>query len=92
VGPYGSRVTFSPRLGVEGEPVPGWVHTRAGTYYEPSRYGARIGRQHFTFGADVRVFKTTFWGLVPEVIYKVQAYADLAPRYQSVSLGIGVWR
>jgi hypothetical protein len=50
-----------------------------------------VGRQHFTFGADLKLFTTTWWGLVPEVTYKVQGYGDLAPRYQSFGIGIGVW-
>jgi hypothetical protein len=91
VGTSGARVSFSPRLGVETEPIPGRMHTRAGTYYEPSRLGDRVGRQHFTFGADLRLFTTTFWGLTAPTTYKVQTYADLSPRYQSVSVGLGVW-
>lgn len=95
VGSSGARVNFSPRLGVEGEPVPGLVHTRFGSYYEPYRYIADgstgVGRQHFTFGADLKLFKTTWFGLMPEVTYKLAASADLAPRYQSFSLGAGVW-
>jgi hypothetical protein len=91
VGTAGASVNFSPRVGVETEPVPGWVHTRTGTYYEPARIGSRVGRQHFTFGADVRLFGTTLWGLIPSTTLKAQGCADLSPRYQSVSLGIGVW-
>jgi hypothetical protein len=91
IGSSGASVNFSPRAGVETEPVPGWLHTRAGTYYEPNRYGHGVGRQHFTFGADVKIFSWTWFGLTPKVTYKAQAYADFSPRYQSVSLGIGVW-
>jgi hypothetical protein len=90
VGSSGAAVNFSPRFGIETEPIPGLVHTRFGSYYEPSRF-ALVGRQHFTFGADLRLLSTTWWGLVPEVIYKLQASVDLAPRYESVSAGIGVW-
>jgi hypothetical protein len=90
-GSSGASVNFSPRFGVETEPVPDRVHTRFGTYYEPSRFGDRVGRQHFTFGADLKLFHTTWFGLVPEVIYKIQASADMSPRYQSISLGAGVW-
>ena len=84
-------MNFSPRFGVEGEPIPDRVHTRFGWYYEPSRFGAPVGRQHFCFGADVKTLKTTWFGLVPEIIYKLQASLDLAPRYQSFSVGVGVW-
>jgi hypothetical protein len=91
VGSSGASVNYSPRFGVETEPIPGRMHTRAGSYYEPSRIGNAVGRQHFTFGADVRLFSTTWFGLVSRVTYRAQAYADLSPRYQSVSAGIGVW-
>lgn len=94
----GEEVNFSPRIGVEMEPVPQYVHTRFGTYYEPNRFRYepascedRVGRQHFTFGADVKLVSTTWFGLVPEVTYKLQGYGDLAPRYQAFGLGLGVW-
>lgn len=91
VGSSGASVNYSPRAGVETEPIPGRMHTRAGSYYEPNRFGTEVGRQHFTFGADVKVFSTTWFGLVPRTTYKAQAYADFSPRYQSVSAGVGVW-
>jgi hypothetical protein len=91
IGTSGGEVNFSPRFGIETEPIPGWVHTRFGSYYEPNRFNGPVGRQHFTFGADLRLFRTTFWGLVPPVVYKAQTSVDIAPRYQSVSLGLGVW-
>jgi hypothetical protein len=101
IGTSGRTVNFSPRFGIETEPVPTWVHTRFGSYYEPKRFSslpgqdsqanATVGRQHFTFGADLRLFKTTWFGLVPPVTYKIQTSIDIAPRYQSASLGIGVW-
>jgi hypothetical protein len=94
----GEELNFSPRFGLEMEPIKGWMHTRFGSYYEPPRYrhapescNDRVGRQHFTFGADVKVVTTTLWGLVPEVTYKIQGYGDLAPRYQAFGLGFGVW-
>jgi hypothetical protein len=92
IGTSGRHVNFSPRFGVEAEPIPTWVRTRFGSYYEPSRFNQPVGRQHFTFGADQRIFKTTWFGLVSSsVTYKLQASVDLAPRYQSISAGIGVW-
>lgn len=90
VGSSGAIVSFSPRFGIETEPIPERVQTRLGSYYEPSRF-QRVGRQHFTFGADVKAFTTTFWGLTHEVTYKIQGGVDLAPRYESVSVGLGVW-
>jgi hypothetical protein len=91
VGSSGASVNFSPRFGIETEPIVGLVHTRFGSYYEPSRFERPVGRQHFTFGADLKLFPTTFFGLVPRVYYKLQSSFDVAPRYQSASLGIGVW-
>jgi hypothetical protein len=101
IGTSGRVVNFSPRFGIETEPIPTLVHTRFGSYYEPKRFtsvgvgaaegAGTVGRQHFTFGADLRLFKTTWFGLVPEVTYKLQTSFDIAPRYQSASLGIGVW-
>lgn len=91
VGASGASVNFSPRFGVETEPLPGRLHLRFGSYYEPSRLVTPVGRQHFTFGGDLRVLSSTWWGLVPTTWYTLQAIADLAPRYESVSLGVGVW-
>lgn len=91
VGASGASVNYSPRFGVETEPLPGWLHTRFGSYYEPSRLAQPVGRQHFTFGSDLRVLSSTWWGLVPTTWYTLQASVDLAPRYESVSLGVGVW-
>ncbi|MGK4004972.1 hypothetical protein WMF31_20250 [Sorangium sp. So ce1036] len=90
VGTSGAHVSFSPRFGIETEPIPGRVHTRFGSYYEPNRRG-HVGRQHFTFGADVRVLSTSLWGLIPETAFTLQASMDFAPRYDSVSAGIGIW-
>lgn len=99
IGTSGSEVNFSPRFGIETEPIPGLVHTRFGSYYEPRRLKLTdddatqgVGRQHFTFGADLRVLTTTFWGLVPEVTYTLQASVDIAPRYENFSIGIGNWK
>lgn len=90
IGTSGASVNFSPRVGLEAEPVENLVLTRVGSYYEPNRFG-RVGRQHFTFGGDLRLFSTTFWGLVPKVTYSLSTAIDLAPRYESVSASIGVW-
>ncbi|MFO0587954.1 MAG: hypothetical protein U0441_10465 [Polyangiaceae bacterium] len=99
IGSSGSDINFSPRFGIETEPIPNRVHTRFGSYYEPRRLKLAdesatlgVGRQHFTFGADLRVLTTTFWGLVPEITYTLQASVDIAPRYESFSVGIGNWR
>lgn len=91
IGTSGANVSASARFGLETEPIPGLMHTRMGTYFEPGRLDGRVYRQHFTFGADLRLFSTTWFGLVPLMRYKAQAYADFSPRYQSISVSLGVW-
>lgn len=90
VGSAGARVNFSPRIGIEAEPILDLLMTRLGTYFEPNRFGD-VGRQHFTFGADLKLFSTTFWDLVPKTTYCASAALDIAPRYSSASVSIGVW-
>jgi hypothetical protein len=87
----GRVATWTPRLGLEGEPLPNRMLLRVGTYVEPSRYDAATARQHFTFGADVRLFPLDFWGLLPEANWKLGLFVDLAPRYTNWGLGIGNW-
>ncbi|NUP06533.1 MAG: hypothetical protein HOW73_10790 [Polyangiaceae bacterium] len=91
IGKAGAEVNFSPRFGVEGEPIDNRLVMRVGSYYEPSRFSA-VGRQHFTFGALLKLFTTDVFGLLPELPYGVEAGVDLAPRYQSVSATITAFR
>lgn len=86
----GQRISYSPRLGLEGEPVPDRVQTRIGTYIEPSRFGG-LSRQHFTFGFDVKLLPWSVFGLAGDIIWRVGGVADLAPRYQSLGLSLGAW-
>jgi hypothetical protein len=86
----GQRITYSPRLGLEGEPVPDRMQTRIGTYIEPSRFGG-LSRQHFTFGFDVKLFPWSVFGLAGDMTWRIGAVADLAPRYQSLGLSLGAW-
>jgi hypothetical protein len=83
--------TFTPRLGLEGEPLQNRMLLRVGTYLEPSRYDGATPRQHFTFGADVRLLPLDFWGLLPEADWKLGLFVDLAPRYTNWGLGVGNW-
>jgi hypothetical protein len=87
----GQQPTVTPRLGIEGEPLRDRMMLRAGTYVEPSRYAGGSARQHFTFGADVRLFPLDFWGLLSEAVWKVGLFVDLAPRYQNAGIGLGNW-
>jgi hypothetical protein len=87
----GTKLTATPRFGMEGEPLRDRMLLRIGTYVEPSRYEIGTPRQHFTFGGDVRLFPLDFWGLLPNVNWKVGFFADLAPRYTNYGIGIGNW-
>ena len=91
IGSSGASTNFSPRFGVEGEPLRGRLVLRTGSYYEPSRFGG-VGRAHFTFGGELRVFSSDIFGLLPELPYAVELGMDLAPRYESVSASITVFR
>jgi hypothetical protein len=86
----GENISYSPRLGFEGEPVPNWLQTRFGTYIEPSRFDGPP-RQHFTFGFDLKLAPWSGFGLFGDQIWRVGGVADLAPRYQSFGVSIGAW-
>lgn len=87
----GEKVSYAPRFGVEGEPIPNFVRLRAGVYIEPSRFADGNQRQHFTFGADLRGFTWNLWGLVPNTTVRFSGQVDVAPRYENFGFGIGVW-
>ncbi|HEY1694366.1 MAG TPA: hypothetical protein VGG39_19490 [Polyangiaceae bacterium] len=87
----GRKVSLTPRLGLEGEPVRNHMELRAGTYVEPSRYEGGTARQHVTFGTDVRLVPLTFWGIFPEDPWKLGVFVDLAPRYTNWGFGLGTW-
>jgi hypothetical protein len=87
----GKSVTLTPRVGIESEPVPNWVHARAGSYIEPSRFADSTPRQHFTLGGDIRLFRFSPWGIFGDQIWRITLGADLAPRYQNYGIGFGAW-
>lgn len=88
----GERVTFTPRIGVEGEAIPGWLQLRAGSYMEPSRFRFGRPRVHGTVGFEQKLFSWTVFGLFPESTYfRVSGALDLAREYFGWSLGAGVW-
>lgn len=91
IGGSGASVNFSPRFGVEVEPIPTWLILRAGSYYEPNRFGG-VGRQHFTFGSEVRLFESDVFGLVAPALWGATAAIDLSPRYESVSVSLAIFR
>jgi hypothetical protein len=86
----GRNPSFTPRLGLEGEPLQNRMVLRTGTYVEPSRYDGGTARQHFTFGTDVRLFPLDFWGFL-KVEWKLGLFVDVAPRYTNWGFGLGNW-
>lgn len=91
IGSSGASINFSPRFGVEVEAVPRLLVLRGGGYYEPSRFD-RVGRQHGTSGLALKLFHTDFFGLLPDYDWGVELGVDLAPRYQSLSASLAVFR
>jgi hypothetical protein len=87
----GTHVTVSPRFAVESEAVANRLKTRAGSYLEPSRFTDGTPRQHFTMGADVRLFQWNVFGLFPDHQWRASVFFDLAPRYQNFGIGVGTW-
>jgi len=87
----GERISYSPRLGFEGEPVVNWLQTRFGTYIEPSRFGGPP-RQHFTFGFNMKLVPWSGpFRIFGDQIWQISGIADLAPRYQSFGVSLGAW-
>jgi len=87
--PSGRAVTASVRLGAEGEILPGRLRVRAGGYWEPERIDGRGGRVHGTTGAELRLFRFSFWE--KERRARLALAADVAQRYQNIALSIGFW-
>jgi hypothetical protein len=87
----GESLSYSPRLGFEGEPVANRLQTRFGTYIEPSRFDVPP-RQHFTFGFNVKLipFSGPF-RIFGDQVWQIAGIADLAPRYQSFGVSLGAW-
>jgi hypothetical protein len=85
----GRSVSVTPRLGLETEPIAGWLRLRAGSYLEASRFAETSARPHGTAGAQVRVVSFRLGGHERRVA--VSAAADIAPRYKNLSISIGFW-
>ena len=78
----GARWNLGLRAGVESEVLERRLRVRTGSYWEPSRY-ERVGRLHWTGGADVRVSLWLDW--------RVGVVWDLAPQYNNASFSFGLW-
>jgi hypothetical protein len=89
----GQQTTVTPRLGVEAEPVEGWLQVRAGSYLEPSRYQGRSSRLHGTLGVEARVFPWSVFGLfADDTWWRVSGFMDASARYLSWGVSAGLWR
>lgn len=89
----GELVTVQPRLGVEGEVVPGYLVVRSGGYLEPSRFAAGHSRLHGTAGLDVRIpIEWSVFGLLDDdATFRVSGAVDGSVRYFGWGVGAGLW-
>jgi hypothetical protein len=87
----GRSVSVIPRFGFESEPIVNLLRARVGTYIEPSRFEDGHARQHFTFGADLRLFPFSPFRIFGDQVWRAGFATDLAPRYANWGLGIGAW-
>lgn len=86
--PVGESVVVSARFGVESEVLRRRLRARLGTYWEPSRYRDRAGRQHATGSLLVRLFDLHWLG------HHSIAWApgfDVAQGYYNVSFLLSLW-
>jgi len=90
----GQHASFSPRLGLESEPWPGWVILRGGTYAEPTRFETSTARLHGTAGLDVHipVLWNMFGLLDDDTTFRVGGAIDGAERYFGWTFSLGIWR
>ena len=86
--PSGRNLAFSVRGGAELEVLPGRARLRAGSYWEPGRFEGVSGRAHATFGADLRVFEFSLFGVRRG---RLSLTADVARRYRNLVIDIGFW-
>ena len=85
----GRTPSFTPRLGLEGELIPGWLRLRAGTYLEAGRFEGVDARLHGTGGAQVRLFAFQLGGSERRV--SISVAGDFAARYKNIGLSLGFW-
>lgn len=86
--PSGRRTVLGVRGGAELEALPGRARLRAGSYWEPGRFEGVSGRLHATFGADLRVFEFSLFGVRRG---RISLTGDVASRYRNVVIDIGFW-
>jgi hypothetical protein len=90
----GTEPSFSPRIGVEGEPWINWLVLRGGSYYEPTRFKKSSARVHGTLGTDIHVplVWSVFGLLEDDTSFRIGGALDVAERYFGWSANVGVWR
>jgi hypothetical protein len=90
----GATLSYSPRIALETESVPGWLRLRAGSYNEPTRFPSNRegGRIHGTLGFDAKLFPFDVFGLFHEgTVWRAGGSLDAARNYFGWSVAIGVW-
>jgi hypothetical protein len=88
----GDELSYSPRIGLEGEAFPNLIKLRAGSYLEPTRFSTSEPRGHVTFGGDLKLFSWDVFGLWPDdYTWKLGAAVDWAQRYFVWAVSIGGW-
>ncbi len=89
----GEKAVYSPRLGLEGEPIANYLILRAGTYLEPTRFQSGSPRLHWTAGSDVHIpVKWSVFGLFDDdTTFRIGGAVDQAPRYFGWSATLGFW-
>jgi len=90
----GEQLSLSPRLAVEIEPIPNWLQTRAGFYFEPTRFAANAdgGRSHATLGVNARLLPWDVFGTFPEGNwFWLGGSIDVARDYVGWGIALGVW-
>ena len=85
----GRNVSVTPRLGLEGEMIPGRLWLRAGSYLEASRFPETSARLHGTGGGQVRVVSFRLAGHERRVALSFAG--DVAARYKNLGVSIGFW-
>jgi hypothetical protein len=79
------------RIGAEAEPVPNRLRMRLGSYLEPSRYASVAPRLHGTIGSDVKLFGWDLFGLLSKFDLRLTLCLDVADRYRSLGISMGLW-
>jgi hypothetical protein len=89
----GERLSLTPRLGVEAEPIDNRLQVRVGGYLEPSRFREGSARMHGTLGFNVKIFESTFFGFYDKgTPFAVGFGTDFSARFFSWGISAGIWR